>query len=50
MPSSVSSVPVAPPEVSLVDKSLEDYWLDTVKMFHDDARAAGFSLDVVPTA
>jgi transaldolase len=37
-------------KLSLVGKSLDDYSLDTVKMFYDDARAAGFSLDVVPTA
>ena len=34
-------------KLSLIDKSLDDYSLETVKMFHDDARAAGFSLDVV---
>jgi transaldolase len=31
-------------KLALVGKSLEDYSLDTVKMFYDDARAAGFSL------
>jgi transaldolase len=31
-------------KLSLVGKPLEDYSLDTVKMFFDDARAAGFSL------
>jgi transaldolase len=31
-------------KLSLVGKTLEDYSLDTVKMFYDDARAAGFSL------
>ncbi len=36
-------------KLSLVGKSLEDYSLDTVKMFYDDARAAGFSLNVVST-
>ena len=33
-------------KLPLVGKSLEDYSLDTVKMFYDDACAAGFSLDV----
>jgi transaldolase len=36
-------------KLPLVGKSLDDYSLDTVKMFHDDARAAGFSLGVVST-
>ena len=36
-------------KLSLVGKSLEEYSLDTVKMFYDDARAAGFSLNVVST-
>ena len=36
-------------KLSLVGKSLDDYSLDTVKMFYDDARAAGFSLNVVST-
>ena len=31
-------------KVSLVDLDLEDYSLDTVKMFHADAAAAGFKL------
>ena len=31
-------------KLSLVGKDLDDYSLDTVKMFYDDARAAGFSL------
>ena len=31
-------------KLSLVDRDLTDYSLDTVKMFHDDARAAGFQL------
>ena len=33
-------------KLSVVGKSLEDYSLETVKMFYDDARAAGFSLNV----
>jgi transaldolase len=36
-------------KLSLVGKELDEYSLDTVKMFHDDARAAGYSLDVVST-
>jgi transaldolase len=36
-------------KLTLVGKRLDDYSLDTVKMFHDDARAAGFTLDVVST-
>ena len=32
-------------KLSLVGKSLDDYSLETVKMFHDDARAAGFTID-----
>jgi transaldolase len=35
-------------KLTLVGKSLDDYSLDTVKMFYDDARAAGFSLQTVP--
>ena len=31
-------------KLSLVGKDLGDYSLDTVKMFHDDASAAGFSI------
>jgi transaldolase len=31
-------------KLSLVDRDLDDYSLDTVRMFHDDAIAAGFSL------
>jgi transaldolase len=31
-------------KLSLVDKDLDDYSLETVKMFYDDAKAAGFSL------
>jgi transaldolase len=31
-------------KLSLVGKSLEDYSLDTVKMFFDDGRAAGYAL------
>jgi transaldolase len=36
-------------KLTLVGKSLEDYSLDTVKMFYDDARAAGYALDAVTT-
>ena len=31
-------------KLSLIGKDLGQYSLDTVKMFHDDAKAAGFSL------
>jgi transaldolase len=31
-------------KLALVGKSLDDYSLETVKMFYDDAKAAGFSL------
>ena len=31
-------------KLSLVGKDLDEYSLDTVKMFHDDAKAAGFSI------
>jgi transaldolase len=31
-------------KLSLVGKDLDDYSLDTVKMFHDDAQAAGFEI------
>jgi transaldolase len=31
-------------KLSLVDKDLGDYSLDTVRMFHDDAVAAGFRI------
>jgi transaldolase len=31
-------------KLSLVGRDLEEYSLDTVKMFHSDAVAAGFSL------
>jgi transaldolase len=33
-----------------IGKDLEEFSLDTVKMFHDDARAAGFTLDAGVTA
>lgn len=33
-------------KLPLVGKGLDDYSLDTVKMFHDDAHAAGFSLEL----
>jgi transaldolase len=33
-------------KLCLLGKSLDDYSLETVKMFYDDARAAGFSLGV----
>ena len=36
-------------KLPLVGKSLDEYSLETVKMFHDDARAAGFSLGVSST-
>ena len=31
-------------KLELVGKDLDEYSLDTVKMFYDDAKAAGFSL------
>ena len=37
-------------KLSLVGKGLDDYSLETVKMFYDDAHAAGFSLSVASTA
>ena len=33
-------------KLSLVGKDLDEYSLETVKMFHDDAGAAGFSLEL----
>jgi transaldolase len=36
-------------KLRLVGKSLDEYSLDTVKMFYEDARAAGFSLALAPT-
>jgi len=33
-------------KLPLVGKALDDYSLDTVKMFYDDAQAAGFSLEL----
>ena len=35
-------------KLNLVGKDLDEYSLDTVKMFRDDAVAAGFKLDVEP--
>ncbi len=35
-------------KLSLVGKNLDEYSLETVKMFRDDAVAAGFSLDAEP--
>ena len=35
--------------LSLIGKSLDDYSLETVKMFYEDATAAGYSLDLSPT-
>jgi transaldolase len=35
-------------KLPLVGKNLDDYSLDTVKMFYDDARAAGYSLEPAP--
>jgi transaldolase len=32
------------PKLALFDRSLDDYSLDTVRMFHDDARKSGYSL------
>jgi transaldolase len=36
-------------KLSLVGKDLDDYSLDTVKMFYEDARAAGYSLEPAPS-
>jgi transaldolase len=36
-------------KLALVGKNLDEYSLETVKMFYDDACAAGYSLDVVTT-
>ena len=33
-------------KLSLVGKDLSDYSLDTVKMFYQDARAAGFQIAI----
>ena len=35
-------------KLALVGKDLDDYSLDTVKMFYEDASAAGYSLDLEP--
>ena len=32
------------PKLALFGRSLDDFSLDTVRMFHDDAQAAGFTL------
>jgi transaldolase len=37
-------------KLDLLGKNLDDYSLDTVKMFYDDATKAGYALDVVPAA
>jgi transaldolase len=37
-------------KLKLLGKSLDDYSLETVKMFYDDARAAGYSLQAIQTA
>lgn len=37
-------------KLTLVGKSLDEYSLETVKMFYDDARSAGFSLNVASRA
>ena len=37
-------------KLSLVGKDLDEYSLDTVKMFYEDARSAGFSLNVASSA
>jgi transaldolase len=37
-------------KLSLVGRDLEDYSLDTVKMFFDDAKAAGFTLETATAA
>jgi transaldolase len=36
-------------KLTIVGKDLDEYSLDTVKMFYDDARAAGYSLQPVST-
>jgi len=35
-------------KLGLVGKDLDDYSLDTVKMFHTDATAAGFTIASAP--
>jgi transaldolase len=37
-------------KLHLVDKNLDEYSLETVKMFYDDARAAGLAIDTLSTA
>ena len=37
-------------KLHLVDKNLDEYSLETVKTFYDDARAAGLAIDTVSTA
>jgi len=37
-------------KLPLVGKNLDEYSLETVRMFYDDARAAGFSLGVTSGA
>jgi transaldolase len=36
-------------KLALLGKGLDDYSLETVQMFYDDARAAGYSLQAVPS-
>jgi transaldolase len=37
-------------KLSLIDKDLAEYSLETVKMFYDDARRAAFTLDLEKAA
>jgi transaldolase len=37
-------------KLDLLGKNLDDYSLETVKMFYDDATKAGYALDVVTAA
>ncbi len=42
----ITATPDLLKKLDLVGKSLDEYSLETVKMFYNDARAAGFTLDV----
>jgi transaldolase len=42
----ITATPDLLKKLDLVGKDLDEFSLDTVKMFHEDARAAGFSLEL----